>query len=218
MKEKGLAPIVIILLIAAAIGGYLVYSGKINLNQGEVRCTKEAKICPDGSSVGRTGPNCEFAACPTTPDETANWKTYTNGYFSIKYPDGWYIYELKNYPYQGYPGVIDQTEVIITTLPKFPKISAGDGSSDDYIGINIIKTEDNIIKPVGTKYPNGEEDTIEEIKIGGNRAYKITQPDKDIKWLIPSMEDGVIITVPERSSTSDYISKINQILSTLKFQ
>jgi hypothetical protein len=28
-------------------------------------CTQEAKICPDGSSVGRTGPNCEFAPCPT---------------------------------------------------------------------------------------------------------------------------------------------------------
>jgi len=27
-------------------------------------CTLEAKICPDGTSVGRTGPNCEFAACP----------------------------------------------------------------------------------------------------------------------------------------------------------
>ena len=27
-------------------------------------CTLDAKICPDGSSVGREGPNCEFAACP----------------------------------------------------------------------------------------------------------------------------------------------------------
>lgn len=27
-------------------------------------CTDEAKVCPDGSAVGRTGPNCEFAACP----------------------------------------------------------------------------------------------------------------------------------------------------------
>jgi len=26
-------------------------------------CTEEAKICPDGSAVGRTGPNCEFAPC-----------------------------------------------------------------------------------------------------------------------------------------------------------
>lgn len=28
-------------------------------------CTLEAKICPNGSSVGRTGPNCEFSPCPT---------------------------------------------------------------------------------------------------------------------------------------------------------
>jgi hypothetical protein len=27
-------------------------------------CTKEAKQCPDGSYVGRTGPQCEFAPCP----------------------------------------------------------------------------------------------------------------------------------------------------------
>jgi hypothetical protein len=27
-------------------------------------CTEEAKVCPDGSAVGRTGPNCEFAPCP----------------------------------------------------------------------------------------------------------------------------------------------------------
>ena len=26
-------------------------------------CTMEAKICPDGTSVGRTGPACEFAPC-----------------------------------------------------------------------------------------------------------------------------------------------------------
>lgn len=31
---------------------------------GGVACTMEAKQCPDGSYVGRQGPNCEFAACP----------------------------------------------------------------------------------------------------------------------------------------------------------
>lgn len=29
-----------------------------------VACTMEAKQCPDGTYVGRQGPNCEFAACP----------------------------------------------------------------------------------------------------------------------------------------------------------
>ena len=28
-------------------------------------CTMEAKLCPDGSAVGRVGPKCEFAPCPT---------------------------------------------------------------------------------------------------------------------------------------------------------
>lgn len=35
-----------------------------------VACTMEAKICPDGSSVSRTGPNCEFAPCPGEPGYT----------------------------------------------------------------------------------------------------------------------------------------------------
>lgn len=34
-------------------------------NSSPVACTMEAKICPDGSVVGRIGPNCEFAPCPT---------------------------------------------------------------------------------------------------------------------------------------------------------
>jgi hypothetical protein len=29
------------------------------------QCTAEALICPDGSAVGRTGPDCEFAPCPS---------------------------------------------------------------------------------------------------------------------------------------------------------
>jgi len=27
-------------------------------------CTMEAKLCPDGSYVGRSGSNCEFDKCP----------------------------------------------------------------------------------------------------------------------------------------------------------
>src|SRR3989344_2683473 len=32
-------------------------------NTGVV-CTMDVKLCSDGSSVGRVGPNCEFAKCP----------------------------------------------------------------------------------------------------------------------------------------------------------
>jgi hypothetical protein len=34
-------------------------------------CTMEAKICPDGSYVSRTGPKCEFKVCPAA-DSSAN--------------------------------------------------------------------------------------------------------------------------------------------------
>jgi hypothetical protein len=30
----------------------------------DIACTLEARQCPDGSYVGRSGPNCEFAPCP----------------------------------------------------------------------------------------------------------------------------------------------------------
>ena len=34
-----------------------------------VVCTMEAKLCPDGGYVSRTGPNCEFAPCPSIPNK-----------------------------------------------------------------------------------------------------------------------------------------------------
>lgn len=61
---------IIYLLIGIAVIGSLLYvftSTGVNMPQ-EVACTMEAKICPDGSAVGRTGPNCEFAPCPLVPE------------------------------------------------------------------------------------------------------------------------------------------------------
>jgi hypothetical protein len=46
-------------------------------NNEAVACTMEAKVCPDGSSVGRSGPNCEFAACPGEIDQS-DWKIITD--------------------------------------------------------------------------------------------------------------------------------------------
>ena len=34
---------------------------------GQVACTMDAKMCPDGSFVGRVAPDCAFAACPDSP-------------------------------------------------------------------------------------------------------------------------------------------------------
>lgn len=76
------------------IAGGAYYLGKNSFKDGgspkQAACTMEAKVCPDGSSVGRTDPNCEFAQCPkplpSPTDETANWKTYTGYYSSFVIP------------------------------------------------------------------------------------------------------------------------------------
>lgn len=57
---------------------------ELPVNDQPVACTMEAKICPDGSAVGRTGPNCEFADCPAV-DLPPNNSTST--------PPGWEIME-----------------------------------------------------------------------------------------------------------------------------
>lgn len=44
-----------------------------------VACTADAKLCPDGSAVGRSGPNCEFAACPAPSATSARVTTYMGG-------------------------------------------------------------------------------------------------------------------------------------------
>lgn len=41
----------------------------VRKEQEFVACTADAKICPDGSGVGRIPPNCEFAPCPDIPPE-----------------------------------------------------------------------------------------------------------------------------------------------------
>lgn len=38
--------------------------GRNFVNDEAVFCTQDAKLCPDGSYVGRIAPDCEFAACP----------------------------------------------------------------------------------------------------------------------------------------------------------
>ena len=67
---KALLAIVVVLAFCSA--GLLAYMQVTSPRDGSsVACTMEAKICPDGSSVGRVGPDCEFAPCPTAEDTTS---------------------------------------------------------------------------------------------------------------------------------------------------
>lgn len=60
MNKISIILIIVFLIIASGI----VFGLKFFSQPKQVACTEEAKLCPDGSYVGRTGPNCEFTACP----------------------------------------------------------------------------------------------------------------------------------------------------------
>ncbi len=69
--QKGIAPIYILvgtLVLLILVGGSYLLGKQSSTTtppaEDKKACTLEAKICPDGSGVGRVGPKCEFAQCP----------------------------------------------------------------------------------------------------------------------------------------------------------
>jgi hypothetical protein len=83
--------------------GYVVAKKPIALFQPK-GCTMEARLCSDGSAVGRSGPNCEFDPCPpipvvpsTMPMDTQDWNTHTIeteptlslANYMVKVPQSW---------------------------------------------------------------------------------------------------------------------------------
>ena len=70
---KNIRKIVVLTIIGVLILGSASYGAYYwwPKNNKPVACTQEAKLCPDGSYIGRTGPNCEFVPCPEQKSETA---------------------------------------------------------------------------------------------------------------------------------------------------
>ena len=74
---KKLAITIIVLASLAIFGITLLSTNK--KSPAPIACTAEAKVCPDGSAVGRVGSTCEFAPCPSAPAPTS-----TTGVISTK--------------------------------------------------------------------------------------------------------------------------------------
>jgi hypothetical protein len=125
MQNKFLKYFLILLLAVIILaGGYFVSKYFSQKQTSPVACTMEAKLCPDGSYVGRTGPKCEFTPCLNI---TASWKTYTNFQygFEIKYPAGYIVSdEIKDDPIYNY---------------KLNQILSAESINKNYINRSILK-------------------------------------------------------------------------------
>lgn len=84
MKNKGFGHILLIVVLAI-LAGFLLWITRTTITVNSPKwkavddskmiptedpstgvCSMDAKQCPDGTSVARQGPNCEFAECPST--------------------------------------------------------------------------------------------------------------------------------------------------------
>jgi hypothetical protein len=200
---------VIVIFLLLAVGASAFYLGKMASSPKQVACTMEAKLCPDGSSVGRTGPKCEFASCPTTtptPDETANWKTYTNTQysFSFKYPLDWSFDEEKPSTIVfGPTSTINHIgETVSPYVSRFITLTISDSTPNQ--DLIVFKNISPSLSPAWKDTKVGEIDGKEVRHLGclsGNCKDIIFQHDKTIFDFFDQ----------------NNLKELNQILSTFKF-
>jgi len=69
--------IILIILLVVSAGAWFTLRFLIG-GEGPVVCTQDVKLCPDGSYVGRIGPDCEFAECPLDNNELSS--NFNNDY------------------------------------------------------------------------------------------------------------------------------------------
>jgi len=212
--------VIIILLVAGAVGTYFTLQKSI---VEPIACTQETKLCPDGSYVGRTGPNCEFAECVGVAEDekidtsdgstslTTGWKTYQNEKvgFEIKYPPQLHAQEPEG--------------VRVVTFNKTPIGLEGDQHASIEIRYmyNPIENELEYLESVIV-----EEYKQENILVDNVPATKVTGKLADNVFAWGRQKHGYVVFIFEGGETLrlDYdlenleISDIfDQMLSTFKF-
>lgn len=74
MKKISIGIIVLVVAGLLLVIFFGVYRFRATNESVETACPLYAKICPDGSTPDRIGPNCEFAPCPDVPVANENMR------------------------------------------------------------------------------------------------------------------------------------------------
>lgn len=161
---------VIVIVITLMIGGWFFLPGgtKTTSVDEPTACTADARICPDGSAVGRVGPNCEFALCPSEIEDKEDldndkevidpvpaeleWTTYIDEEwkYSFEYPNNYTIEEKR-----------DGFEVVLTP--------------DD--GVETVR---DFFSLIVIRYPT---DIGRDEELPNYLFYRANLPDGELAWL-----------------------------------
>lgn len=205
-------------------------------------CTLEAKICPDGSSVGRSGPNCEFSPCPiitssalglspTVTSELSNqlhWKNYVCKYdgYSLSVPD-----ELGVSMFDGFMGgdgecpiEIDHRISVYTApddLLKLPYYEIKEiknvhinGLEGKYAKINYTDSDKTIKHLVVYQFKNNDYVYL-TLNLDYKDEYKQLDFNKDTNW--DEMIDEYHKVQNKDQQQINIFNVLDQIASSLKF-
>jgi hypothetical protein len=221
--------ILILILIVVIVGGGILtyqYLWLPKEKTNNVVCTMEVKLCPDGSYVGRTGPNCEFAKCPGIENEIANWEIYRSEQmgFEIKYPpDLGVSYERVSstgtevYFYKPFWIVDEKINYIIMSIDMgiyYSQELMREYTLDEWINENFLPLkEGESKKTIGFGVDNYKGIKIEAVGIIKLIPYVFIQRDKNIYEIIGNVPSLTTEFPKDYEPNKIY----NQMLSTFKF-
>jgi hypothetical protein len=218
----------ITIVLAAFVGSMIIFNDyyyepleSINLvikkPKSLVACTMEAKICPDGSSVGRIGPNCEFAECPGISDGSENWKVYKNEQYGFEFEysakESGTINEPEATQCDVGNGAVANCKVFI--IPSGIAVAVIDHAFDEKA---INKYKGSFSRSDGSQFPVAQPSII---NMGGVSAYKydfVSSVNYKIYSIQLPLDKNVFLEFVENSknptaSASDWY----RIVSTFKF-
>jgi len=218
--------IILFLLFISGSAGYAIFKN-LQTNNQQVACTLEAMICPDGSSVGRTGPNCEFSPCPTVaPDPTADWETYENTdyNFSFKYPSSFNLIrgektEFTSKNFDNQPLTVQRYALEFTNgeMVQYDKEYPPE-KDRSYLGIVVVPTNGKtIMQEYNNRETNFGTTNVTLLETTGN-ADEVAEVSNIANLLRLYRKNNYFISFTSSQDGPGEIDKYrDQILSTFKF-
>lgn len=190
VNQKGLVPILIVLILAALVGGYLIYQRQ--LKPVPTTTLSPQQTTQPSPSPADTSPVPNGTGASGTPNgvaETAHWKTYTDDkkQFSFKYPKEW-NYDVVYFDGGG-AGVGFYTDDI---------------KNNRQLTINILKNEDfdKLAKELNL--------TNQEILLDGHRVLRYET------GIYVQLNSSDVLSI-YRSQYPDENKYLESILSTFRF-
>lgn len=153
----------IVLIVLLGVAGFFYRNVMETSGTPEpVACTMEAKICPDGSSVGRQGPSCAFATCALPNAEDAEIG------LAFVIPDG-YVSNGDAIGADPELRVVLDKEASSSAphnivIREFP-IPSGKTAEDVMVGETLFETSDMGAESM---------DQLTKVVIGGRTFYSVT--------------------------------------------